>query len=242
MSVSTCARRSAGGGRLAPLICTLVLCSACMSWPGPAPTDPSADFVAHPGYRGLVVDRMNSGQQAVLVRAPSAPSSAGPDYVLEVDGQPIAALWVADHNHVTVRGRPDATAPLVGEVLASWEHGAIRLTFRSAGGSVVYTSPFDRIDSQNSPTTLDRELLSVSQDLPGIYRAELRNAQNARVGWLRVRILPYQGLPRDYDGVVPGPINGPLAAGAVALVDSEIDSIIQRNAFPEDRIPEGLAP
>ena len=83
---------------------------------------------------------------------------------------------------------------------------------------------------------------SVSRDLPGLYRAVLQDAQNDAVGWLRVRILPYQGLPRDYDGNVPGALNGPLAAGAVALVDSEIDSLIERNALPEDRIPEGLAP
>ena len=35
---------------------------------------------------------------------------------------------------------------------------------------------------------------------------------------------------------------GGLAAGAIALVDSEIDWIIDRNAFPGDRIPEGIAP
>jgi hypothetical protein len=162
--------------------------------------------------------------------------------LLQADGHTIAALWIDEHNHITARQAPDAKAPLVGDVLASWKHGAIRLTFHSADGASFHTSSFDRIDSENSPSALDRELLCVSQDLPGVYRAELLDAQNVLVGWLRVRIFPYQGLPRDYDGDVPKPLDGALAVGAVALVDSEIDSIIDRNAFPEDRMPEGLAP
>jgi hypothetical protein len=51
-----------------------------------------------------------------------------------------------------------------------------------------------------------------------------------------------QGLPRDYEGDVPAALNGPLATAAVVLVDSAINSIVERNTFPEDRMPEGLVP
>ena len=219
----------------------LILSSGCALLPRSKPVDPRVDFVAHPGYRGLVVDRMDGGHRAILVRTHSTPSSGGPTHLFEADGTTIAALWVNDSHRVTVRRTPEATAPSVGDVLASWKQGGLRLTFHSADGLAFHTSRFDRIDSKGFPNILDREMYSV-MDLPGVYRAELRDEQNVPVGWLRVRILPYQGLPRDYEADVPGPLNGPLAAGAIALVDSEIDWIIDRNAFPGDRIPEGIAP
>lgn len=234
-------RRTIAVRGAATVAVVISLSNGCSLLPKSRLADPSIDFAAHPGYRGLVVDRMEGGQTAVLVRAHSTPSSAGPTHLLQTDGTTIAALWVADHNHITVRQTPDAAAPFVGDVLASWRHGALRLTFHSADGASFHTSRFDRIDGEQFPNILDREMYSV-MDLPGVYRAELRDARNVPVGWLRVRILPYQGLPRDYTADVPGPLNGPLAVGAVALVDSEIDSIIDQNAFPGDRMPEGLAP
>jgi hypothetical protein len=199
------------------------------------------DFAAHPGYRGLVVDRMGGGQTATLVRAQSGRSSAGPTHLFQANGKTIAALWSIDHNQVAVRRTTDVTAPLVGEVVASWKRGAIHLAFQSPDGESFHTSGFERIDGDSFPHILDRETYLVS-DLPGLYRAEVRDRQNAAVGWLRVRILPYQGLPRDYEGDVPDALNGPLAAAAVALVDSEIDSIVAHNALSEDRMPRGLAP
>lgn len=231
-----------GVGRAVLVVTTMVLWNGCALLPRSQPADPRVDFAAHPGYRGLVVDRMGGGQTAVLVGADSTPSSAGPSQVLQADGKTLAALWVSDHDRITVRQTPDAVAPVVGEIRASWEQGVMRLTFQSADGASFHTSRFKRIDSENFPQALDREMLAVSQDLPGVYRAELRDAQNVPVGWLRVRILPYQGLPRDYEGDVPAALNGPLATAAVVLVDSAIDSIVERNAFPEDRMPEGLVP
>ena len=227
--------------RAVVVVAAAAVSNGCAVLPTSTPVDPHVDFAAHPGYRGLVVDRMEGGQTAVLVRARSAPLSAGPTHLLQTDGKTIAALWVGDHTHVTVRQTPDRAAPFVGEVRASWKQGAMRLAFQSADGASFRTSRFDRIDSETFPNILDREMYSVLH-LPGVYSAELRDAQNIPVGWLRVRILPYQGLPREYEASVPEPLNGPLATAAVALVDSEIDSIIDRNAFSGDRIPRGLAP
>ena len=177
----------------------------------------------------------------MLVGARSTPSSGGPTHEFEVDGKPVAALWVTDHDHVVVRQTADATAPPAGDVVASWKNSAIRITFHSADGAAFHTSRFDRVDGPNFRNVLDREMYGI-RDLPGVYRADLRDEQDVPVGWVSVRILPYQGLPRDYQAEVPGRLDGPLAAGAVALLDSEIATIIKLNAFPDDRMPEGLVP
>ena len=223
---------------------SVLAAAALVAWVGCAlppleTAEQRGDFAAHPGYRGLVVDRMDGGPAAVLVRATS--STASPTHVLEAGGHPIAALWIADHVRIVARQAPDLRAPPIGDVAASWVRGAMQLTFHTADGGSFHTSRFDRVDSDNFPNVLDRETYSVL-DLPGVYRAALLDERNVPAGWLRVRILPYQGLPRDYQADVPRSLNGALAVGAVALVDAEIDSIVRQNTLPGDRIPEGIAP
>lgn len=228
--------------RLAVLVVATLLPAGCFLTSRSSAVEPSVTFAAHPGYRGLVVDRMAGGQTAILVGDSSAPAAVEPNWVLRADGKVIAGLWSSDHDSITVRRAPDAAAPLVGQTAASWENGALRLTVQSADGAVFHTTRFKRVGSQNVPTVLDNEMLAVSQDLPGDYRAEIRDRQHVPVGWLQVRILPYQGLPREYQGDIPEALNGSLATAAVVLVDSAIDAIVARNSFPEDRIPEGLVP
>lgn len=239
-------RRLFRGGmavRALVLAVTVALASTgCSLLARPRPIPPDVNFAAHEGYRGLVVDRMGNGQSAVLVSG-SASSTVGPTEVLQAeDGTVIAALWVSGDDRVVIRRTPDPAAPVTGEIVASWEHGLLRLAFQPADGAAFHTSRFNRIGREDTPAALDNEMLAVSEDLPGVYRAELRDAQNAPVGWLQARILRDQGLPRDFHGDVPATLNGPLATGAVVLVDAAIDSIIQRNVLPEDRIPEGLVP
>jgi hypothetical protein len=223
------------------IVAAFMLMNGCALLPKLNRIDPHADFVAHPGYHGLVVDRTGGGHTALLVQAHSTPPSGGPTHVFEMDGKPAAALWVTDHDHVIVRQTADASAPPAGDVAASWKDGAIQLTFHSADGESFHTSQFDRIEGPTFRNVLDREMYAI-RDLPGVYGAELRDEHDAPVGWVRVRILPYQGLPRDYQADVPKPLDGPLTAGAVALLDSEIATIIDLNAFPDDRMPEGLVP
>src|SRR5436853_27601 len=74
------------------------------------------------------------------------------------------------------------------------------------------------------PPVLSR-IAQTSVDVRGTYRAVVRNAQGGEVGWLRVKISPYQESPRIYDGVLPSDVApGTAAAIAVALC-SEIDWI-----------------
>ena len=225
----------------AAAVAALVLTSGCALLRKVNTVDPSADFTAHPGYTGIVLTHLPGGQAAKLVRAGSTASSSGPTHELEVDGKPVAALWITDHTHVVVRQTANVTAPPVGDVLASWKDSGINMIFHSADGVTCHTSRFHRVGGPNFRSVLDREMYAI-RDLPGVYRAELRDEHDAPVGWLSVRILPYQGLPRDYQAALPGRLNGPMAAGAVALLDSEIATIIELNAFPDDRMPSGLVP
>jgi hypothetical protein len=225
----------------AATVAALVLTSGCALLQRANAVDPSADFTAHPGYSGIVVTDLPGGQEAELVRARSTSSSSGPTHEFEVDGRPVAALWITDHTHVVVRQTANATAPPVGDVMASWKNTGINITFHSADGVTYHTSRFHRVGGPNFPTLLDREMYAI-RDLPGVYRAELRDERDTPVGWLSVRILPYQGLPRDYQAAFPDRLDGPMAAGAVALLDSEIATIIELNAFPEDQMPSGLVP
>jgi hypothetical protein len=141
-------------------------------------------------------------------------------------------------------GQPEPTGPDRGRVEAHWHGEDLRLSFRTAAGEQLKSSSFTRRDSQNAPQAIRRGTGSPFgvANLPGVYRAELSDVGGTPAGWVQVRILRHVGLPRAYDGDVPPAIQGPLFADAVALLDAEIESIIRRNALPEDRFPEGLAP
>ncbi len=208
------------------VVVAAALLSSCVWLPRSAPVDPGVDFAAHLGVSGIVVDRMEGGRTAVLVHPHSSPSPGGPTYLLQADGKTIAALWVTGSDQVSVRQTVDPTGPVIGHVRAAWEHGAIRLTLESADGASVRTGVFDRSDVHFQPNALGKEMLSV-HDLPGVYRAELRDPQNVNVGWLRVRLSQYMATSHTYDGVLPTPLNGPLAAGAVLLLESQVDNVEQ---------------
>ena len=104
----------------------------------------------------------------------------------------------------------------------------MHLTFESAGAVSGYSGSFYRrnVDSEE-PAALGKKMLSV-HDLPGVYRASLRDRQNANVGWLRVDVGQYMAASRTYDGVLPAPLDGSLAVGAVALIDSQLNHLERR--------------
>jgi len=190
----------------------------------PVPVDPKVDFAAHVEHRGLVIDRAQGGEPAVLVSAGTLPFTSGPTYLLQAQGKTLAALWMKDPAHVTVRQSADPTAPVIGRVEAHWNAGAINLTFKPAQGTELSSSPFERTDGFGVPTTLSSQANTVV-DLRGMYQAELRDATGTPAGWLRVRISPYMAASRVYDGVLPPSVQEPLATAAIALVDSDVDYI-----------------
>ena len=123
-----------------------------------------------------------------------------------------------------VRQSADRHAPLIGEVDAAWKEGAIRLTFKPANGAPFQTGAFDRIDGRVVTAALGPQVDTIL-DVRGVYRAQLRDAQGAPAGWLRVRISPHQAAPHMYNGVLPASVNEPLATAAVALLDSDVNNI-----------------
>jgi len=182
--------------------------------------DPNVDFSAHLEHRGLVVDQAHGGEPAVLVPVGSLFSS-GPDFLLQAGGKTLAALWVTDPGHVTVRRTEDPSSPLIGTVAATWDHDAIRLTMKPADGPALQTGRFHRIDGPSLPAVLGAQASTVL-DLRGMYRAEIRDTNGDTTGWLRVRISPYQGARRIYDASLPASVQEPLAAAAVVLVNSDV--------------------
>jgi hypothetical protein len=222
--------------RLALATLSLALLGGCALLASTTRADPSADFAAHRDWRGIVVDRM-AGGGALLRRADDSVR------LLQRDGATVAALSFADDGGVAVHPASGSTAVL-GEVWPSWRDGVLRLSLRSGETGLYHTSSFRRVGSASPPQILAEQLHSpfAVSALPGVYRAELRDDRDAPVGWVRVHIHPYVGLPRDYDADVPPDLDGPLVAGAVALLDAAIDAIAQANAYPQDRWPGGLVP
>jgi len=111
-----------------------------------------------------------------------------------------------------------------GAVDAYWEHGAIRLAFKSADGSVVRSDVFERIDGRRTTPVLGRPA-ETNLDVRGVYRAELHDAGGVSVGWLRVSVSPFDVAPRVYDGSVPASVSPQMLTAALARLDAEVDWI-----------------
>jgi hypothetical protein len=190
-----------------------------------ATTDPNVDFGAHLEHRGLVIDQARNGQPAVLVPAGSLFSS-GPNFLLQSGGKTLAGLWMEDSAHAIIRRSADPSSPLIGRIHATWPQDAIQLTLTPADGPALQLGRFHRVDSPRD------DILGVGAstvlDLRGMYVAQLRDPQGAKTGWLRVRISPYQDARRIFEGNLPATLPEPLAAAAVALVNSDISYLRSR--------------
>ncbi len=203
------------------LVVVLGTAGGCAVAPRAIPVDPNVNFAAHSEHRGLVIDRMQDTEQAVLVAAGAWPFSGGPRFLLQRGDTTLAAVWLEDAQ-ATVRRGGDTAAATIGHVDTSWQGGAISLTLRPEGGSGFRTGTFQRIGGGSAPAALGQRA-DTTLDVRGVYRAELLDASGAPAGWLRVRISPHQEARRIYDGVLPAAVNGPLAVAVVARLDSEVE-------------------
>ena len=185
--------------------------------------DPNVDFTAHLEHQGLVVDQAPHGAPAVLVPAGWLFSS-GPNFLLQADGKTLAAFWVKDAAHVTVRRSADPDSPVIGQVEATWQQGAIRLKLEPADGPAIQTGRFHRVDGFGVPQVLSSPVNTVVE-LRGMYLAKLRDPKGDAAGWMRVRISPYQGSRRIFDADLPASVQEPLAMAAVVLVNSDVSYI-----------------
>jgi hypothetical protein len=206
------------------LAATALLVLGC-NLPTPAVSvAPEVTFAAHHAHGGLVIDRLDATRTGRLRVQGWFPRPGRPPFVLESGGLAIAALWLPAPGEAVVRQGPAPDAVLIATVRASWDDGAIRLTLQPTGGPVLRTDPLARVGGGTGPATLSRLAQSVL-DVRGTYRADIRDSAGGSVGWLRLRVGPYQDAARIVDGVLP-PVIGPGLATATALVlDREIDWI-----------------
>jgi hypothetical protein len=210
--------------RIAIVVALAVSAAGCPMLQKPISVDPQATFAAHLEHGGLAVDRLERGRTGRLrspglVRLPGAAT-----FVLnDSEGATLAAFWLAG-SEATVRATASETSPVLARVRPSWEDGAVRFAVEPSGGEPLHTDLFVRQQAGGGPQTLTRTAPTVI-DVRGLYEATVRDARGASIGWLRVRISPYQPAPRIYEASLPATISAPIAAAAVTAVNAEIDWI-----------------
>lgn len=197
--------------------------AACALAPPHIAVEPDATFAAHQEHRGLVIDRLAGGRTATLGPAGWIRLPGEPTFVLDADGERVAAFWLSGER-VVVRRTSSETSPVVAEITPSWEDGAIRLTLQADGGPPFRTDVFARAGPGIGPDRLTRIAQTVL-DVRGKYETAVRDAGGVRVGSLRVRVGPYLPSPRIFDGVLPGSLSPELAVAAAAALNAEIDWI-----------------
>ena len=185
--------------------------------------DPQATFGAHQEHAALVVDRFDRGRSGVLQAASWLRLPGAPTFVLDVGGETVAGIWLSG-SQATVRREKSKSSEVIGEVTPSWENGAIRFALQPAGASAFRTDVFTRKGASGGPGVLTRVVETIL-DVRGTYEATLRDAKNVAVGWMRVRIGPYQPSPRIYEATLPAAVPPELTTAAAAALDAEIDWI-----------------
>jgi hypothetical protein len=178
------------------------------------PPDPEVTFAAHRSGDRLVLDRLPSGTRATLEPPAWLHDADAPRFVLVAGSETRAGIWIVGRTRVLVRRDDATTSPRTAEVLSEWEEGAIRLTLYQRDGPTLGVDRFTRARADGATP------LTPAAPLRGTYRAAVRDAQGAPVGWLRVRIDP--PAPRVYDGVLPEEIGDPLAAAIIIALDGEV--------------------
>ena len=188
--------------------------------------DPGVTVAAHRAADRLVLDRLPSGARGALDPPawPRLPDE--PTFVLHAGGEVRAGLWVVGRSRVLVRRDAAITSPRTAEVLSAWDEGALRLTLFQEGGATLGVDRFAREQGA------DAAPLVRGAALRGTYRAAVRDASGASLGWLRVRVE--SPAARVYDGVLPEATGDALAAAAALALDDEVEWIEEH---PPDDTP-----
>jgi len=200
-----------------------IVVTGCTLHPQPVSVDAGATFAAHREHGGIAIDRLEHGRSGRLEPPSFFRWGGKPTFLLESEGQTLAALWLAGSD-VTVRSAPTETAPAIGRVRPDWDDGAIRLSLEPHDGEPLRTDVLGRTQPGEGLSTLTRAD-QTTLDVRGVYEATVRDRRGVAVGWLRTRISPYQAAPRIYEAVLPAAVSPPLAAATAAALDAEIDWI-----------------
>ncbi len=186
---------------------------------------PEADatFAMHQESRDFVIDRAASVASADVVPAKWLRGPGQPMWALRRDGRTLAAYWIDGDAGTTARAGPTRSDDALGAVRPSWDDNAIRLAIEPRDGDPVRSDLFGRTVG-GGPDALRRSAQTIL-DVRGRYRAALRDASGAEVGWIGLRIGPYEQAARIYEAALPTAIDERLAIAAVLALATEIDWI-----------------
>ena len=202
------------------------------------PLQSDASFGMHQDNRTFVVDRPRSSPPATVTAAEWLWTPGAPTWALRRNGETVAAYWIDGNAGTTARaGRSTGDRPL-GAVRPSWDDNAIRLQLMPPDGQAVKSDVFARVEGGLGTSVLSRDAQTIL-DVRGRYQAALRDATGAEVGWLRLRIGPYEQAPRIYEAKLPAGVSDDLAVAAVISLASELDWIEghTQNVYQQDRGP-----
>jgi hypothetical protein len=211
---------------MGPISAALVslLIGACAPTAQRLPADPDVTFAAHRVHGGLMIDEMRGGEAGFLGPASWLRLPGEPAYVLTMGASRGEGLWLRGPGDVVVRRTLSRDSAVVGAVEPSWENNAIRFALERAGRPALRTDLFVREDIGGGLSVLSR-IAQLSIEVPGVYRATLRDSDGRAVGWLRISIGLHQPSPEMYDAVLPPDVDEGLAAASAAALSSEIDWI-----------------
>jgi len=204
----------------------------------PIPIESGATFAMHQENRRFVVDKPITGSPDVVGPASLLRGPGGPAWALRRGDEILAAYWmVGDMGTIARRGERNGD-PSIGEVHASWDENQIRLHVEPAGGPVFVSDVFARTDGGGGTASLSRAAQTVL-DVRGRFRAALRDPAGKEVGWLGLRIGPYEAAPRIYEGSLPTGVDEQLGVAAALSLSNEIDWIEGHtvNVYQGDRGP-----
>jgi hypothetical protein len=220
------------------VLTSLGLAVACGCGGRAIPLDTDASFGMHQENRTFVVDRPRSSPPAAVTAAEWLRTPGAPAWALRHNGETLAAYWIDGNAGTTARAGPSTGDRPLGDIRPSWDDNAIRLQIVPPDGHPIKSDVFARAEGGGGTSVLTRDT-HTNLDVRGRYRAALRDATGAEVGWLRLRIGPYERAPRIYEAKLPAGVSDPLAVAAVLSLASELDWIEghTQNVYQNDRGP-----
>ena len=217
---------------------SLIAAVACGCGARAIPLQSDASFGMHQENRTFVVDRPRSSPPAAVTAAEWLRIPGAPAWALRHNGETLAAYWIDGNAGTTARAGPSTGDRPLGAVRPSWDDNAIRLQIVLPDGQPLKSDVFARAEDEGGTPILSRAA-QTNLDVRGRYQAALRDATGAEVGWLRLRVGPYEPAARIYEAKLPAGVSDDLAVAAVISLASELDWIEghTQNVYQKDRGP-----
>ena len=178
------------------VLTSLSLAVVCGCGVRAVPLDSDATFAMHQENRTFVMDRPRSGAPAVVTAAEWLRLPGDPAWALRRNEQTRAAYWIDGNAGTTARAGLRSSDRPLGDVRPTWDDNAIRLHIEPSGGQPVVSDVFAATENGGGPAVLTRDTQTIL-DVRGRYQAALRDATGVQVGWMRLRIGPYQPAAAD---------------------------------------------